>query len=142
MGTLGWGYAAALGVKAVKPDEPVVSVSGDGGFLFTGNEIATAVHHGINLVTIVFTDGAYGNVRRIQQQIYDNKVIASELPNPDFVAYAESFGAAGLRVEKPEQLEGKIKQALALERPTIIEVPMGDVPSPWPFLMLPKVRGI
>ena len=142
MGTLGWGYAAALGVKAVKPDEPVVSVSGDGGFLFTGNEIATAVHHGINLVTIVFTDGAYGNVRRIQQQMYDDKVIASELTNPDFVAYAESFGAAGLRVEKPEQLEGKIKQALALERPTIIEVPMGDVPSPWPFLMLPKVRGV
>ena len=142
MGTLGWGYAAALGVKAVKPDAPVVSVSGDGGFLFTGNEIATAVHHGINLVTIVFTDGAYGNVQRIQQQMYDNKVIASELTNPDFVAYAESFGAAGLRAEKPEQLEGKIKQALALERPTIIEVPMGDVPSPWPFLMLPKVRGV
>ena len=142
MGTLGWGYAAALGVKAVKPDEPVVSVSGDGGFLFTGNEIATAVHHGINLVTIVFTDGAYGNVRRIQQQMYDNKVIASELTNPDFVAYAESFGAAGLRAEKPEQLEGTIKQALALEKPTIIEVPMGDVPSPWPFLMLPKVRGV
>lgn len=142
MGTLGWGYAAALGVKAVKPDEPVVSVSGDGGFLFTGNEIATAVHHGINLVTIVFTDGAYGNVRRIQQQMYDNKVIASELTNPDFVAYAESFGAAGLRAEKPEQLEGCIKEALALERPVIIEVPMGEVPSPWPFLMLPKVRGV
>ncbi len=141
MGTLGWGYATALGVKAVRPDQPVVSVSGDGGFLFTGNEIATAVHHGINLVTIVFADGAYGNVRRIQQQMYDGKVIASELTNPDFVAYAESFGAAGLRAEKPEQLEGTIKQALALERPTIIEVPMGEVPSPWPFLMLPKVRG-
>jgi acetolactate synthase-1/2/3 large subunit len=141
MGTLGWGYATALGVKVAKPDEPVVSVSGDGGFLFTGNEIATAVHHGINLVTIVFTDGAYGNVRRIQQQMYDNKVIASELTNPDFVAYAESFGAVGLRAEKPELLEGTIKKALTMERPAIIEVPMGDVPSPWPFLMLPKVRG-
>ena len=142
MGTLGWGYATALGVKVAKPDEPVVSVSGDGGFLFTGNEIATAVHHGINLVTIVFTDGAYGNVRRIQQQMYDNKVIASELTNPDFVAYAESFGAVGLRAEKPELLEGTIKKALTMERPAIIEVPMGDVPSPWPFLMLPKVRGV
>ena len=141
MGTLGWGYATALGVKVAKPDEPVVSVSGDGGFLFTGNEIATAVHHGINLVTIVFTDGAYGNVRRIQQQMYDNKVIASELTNPNFVAYAESFGAVGLRAEKPELLEGTIKKALTMERPAIIEVPMGDVPSPWPFLMLPKVRG-
>ena len=142
MGTLGGGYATALGVKAVRPDLPVVSVSGDGGFLFTGNEIATAVHHGINLVTIVFTDGAYGNVRRIQREMYDNKVIASELTNPDFVAYAESFGAAGLRAEKPERLEGAIKQALALERPAIVEVPMGEVPSPWPFIMLPKVRGV
>ncbi|NKB58088.1 MAG: hypothetical protein GKS00_17325 [Alphaproteobacteria bacterium] len=142
MGTLGWGYAAALGVKAANPDLPVVSISGDGGFLFTGNEIATAVHHGINLVTVVFKDGAYGNVRRIQRDMYDNKIIASELTNPDFVAYAESFGAVGLRAEKPEHLEGRIKEALALERPTIIEVPMGDVPSPWPFLMLPKNRGV
>ena len=142
MGTLGWGYATALGVKAVNPDLPVVSVSGDGGFLFTGNELATAVHHGINLVTIVFTDSAYGNVRRIQQEMYDGKVIASELTNPDFVAYAESFGAVGLRADKPEQLEGRIEEALALERPTLIEVPMGEVPSPWPFLMLPKVRGV
>jgi acetolactate synthase-1/2/3 large subunit len=142
MGTLGWGYATALGVKAVNPDLPVVSISGDGGFLFTGNEIATAVRHNINLVTVVFKDGAYGNVRRIQRDMYDNKIIASELTNPDFVAYAESFGAVGLRAEKPEHLEGRIKEALALERPTIIEVPMGDVPSPWPFLMLPKNRGI
>lgn len=142
MGTLGGSYATALGVKAARPDLPVVSVSGDGGFLFTGNELATAVRYGINLVTLVFNDSAYGNVRRIQQQMYDGKVIASELTNPDFVAYAESFGAAGLRAEKPEQLEGRIKEALALERPTIIEVPMGDVPSPWPFIMLPKVRGV
>ncbi len=142
MGTLGWGYATALGVKAARPELPVVSISGDGGFLFTGNEIATAVRHGINLVTVIFKDGAYGNVRRIQRDMYDNKIIASELTNPDFVAYAESFGAAGLRVEKPEDLEGRIKEALALERPTIIEVPMGDVPSPWPFLMLPKNRGV
>lgn len=142
MGTLGWGYATALGVKAMNPDLPVVSISGDGGFLFTGNEIATAVRHNINLVTVVFKDGAYGNVRRIQRDMYDNKIIASELTNPDFVAYAESFGAVGLRAEKPEHLEGRIKEALALERPTIIEVPMGDVPSPWPFLMLPKNRGV
>ncbi len=141
MGTLGWGYATALGVKVAKPDEPVVAISGDGGFLFTGNEIATAVHHKINLVAVVFADGAYGNVKRIQKEQYGNRVIASEFTNPDFVKLAEAYGAVGLRADKPEDLEARIRQGLALERPVIIEAPMGEVPSPWPHVILPRVRG-
>ena len=80
---------------------PVVSISGDGGFLFTANEMATAVRHRIPLVTIVFNDGAFGNVRRIQQERYGNRLIACDLANPDFVAFAESFGAAAMRVKSP-----------------------------------------
>ena len=92
---LGWGFATALGVQDARRDVPVLSISGDGGFLYTANELATAVRHRIPLTTIVFADGAFGNVRRIQQEHYGNRLIASDLANPDFVRFTESFGAAG-----------------------------------------------
>ena len=92
---LGWGYATALGAQHARPDVPVLSINGDGGFLYTGNELATAMRHRIPLVAVVFVDGAFGNVRRIQQEQFGNRLIACDLANPDFVKYAESFGAAG-----------------------------------------------
>ncbi len=98
---LGWGFATALGAQHARPDVPVVAISGDGGFMFTANEMATAMRHRIPLVTIVFNDGAFGNVRRIQQERYGNRLIASDLANPDFVAFAKSFGAEAVRVQKP-----------------------------------------
>ena len=98
-GTLGWGYATSLGVKVAKPDTPVVSISGDGGFLFTAMEMATAAQHGIGVVAVVFSDGAYGNVKRIQQQSFNNRTIASNLRNPDFVKLGESFGLHAERVK-------------------------------------------
>ena len=94
---LGWGYATALGAQHARPDVPVLSINGDGGFLYTGNELATAMRHRIPLVAVVFADGAFGNVRRIQEERFGNRLIASDLANPDFVKYAESFGAAGRR---------------------------------------------
>ncbi len=78
-------------------DVPVVSINGDGGFMYTANEIATAMRHRIPLVAIVFADGAFGNVRRIQEEQFGNRLIASDLANPDFVNFAESFGAAAER---------------------------------------------
>ena len=96
---LGWGYATALGAQHAKPDVPVLSINGDGGFLYTGNELATAIRHRIPLVAIVFVDGAFGNVRRIQQEHFGNRLIACDLANPDFVKYAEvSVRRAGARV--------------------------------------------
>ena len=83
---------------------PVLSITGDGGFMFTANELATAVRHRIPLVAIVFNDGAFGNVRRIQEERYGNRLIASDLANPDFVSFAESFGAAAERARNPEEL--------------------------------------
>ncbi len=94
---LGWGFATALGAQDARRDVPVVSITGDGGFMFTANEMATAVRHRIPLTTIVFNDGAFGNVRRIQEEKFGNQLIASDLANPDFVKFAESFGAAGER---------------------------------------------
>jgi acetolactate synthase-1/2/3 large subunit len=77
-GTLGFAFATALGAKVGFPDKPVVALCGDGGFLFTANELATAVQHNIRTATIVFNDGGYGNVRRMQQDLYGGRVIASD----------------------------------------------------------------
>jgi acetolactate synthase-1/2/3 large subunit len=140
-GTLGWGFATALGAKHALPDVPVVAACGDGGFMFNVQELATAVHHKIPLVAIVFNDGAYGNVRRMQDELYGNRVIASDLTNPDFVALAASFGIKGERAASPEGLRRALDTALASGQPRLIEVPCGAMPSPWPFIQLPKVRG-
>jgi acetolactate synthase-1/2/3 large subunit len=90
----------------------------------------------------VFAVVAFGNVRRIQQEQYGNRVIASDLVNPDFVRFAESFGAAAERVRTPDALRDALKRAFARrDGPTLIEVPVGPFPSPWPFLHMPRVRG-
>ncbi|MEZ4835137.1 MAG: thiamine pyrophosphate-dependent enzyme [Caldilineaceae bacterium] len=139
-GTLGWGVATALGVKVANPDRPVLAVSGDGGFLFTATELATAVQHNIATVTVVFNDGAYGNVRRMQQQQYGNRVIATALRNPDFVKLAESFGAQGLRAESFAELRDAVRRGLDSGVPTVIDVPVGEMPSPWAFIHPGRVR--
>jgi acetolactate synthase-1/2/3 large subunit len=138
---LGWGYATALGAQHARPDVPVLSINGDGGFMYTSNELATAMRHRIPLVAIVFADGAFGNVRRIQQERFGNRLIACDLANPDFVKYAESFGAAGRRAHDPAELRVALREALAAREPTLIEVPVGPMPSPWEFIHMPAVRG-
>ena len=140
-GTLGWGYATALGVKMARPKQPVVLISGDGGFLFTATELATAKRHGIAAIAVVFNDNAYGNVRRYQIENYNNRTIASDLASPDFVKMSESFGISASRVTTPEALEVTLRQMIAADAPAVIEVPIGDVPSPWKYVQLPKVRG-
>ncbi len=139
--TLGWSFAAALGAKVAAPDRPVLCVTGDGGFLFAATEMATAVQHGINTVTVVFNDAAYGNVLRMQKQNYGGRVIASELHNPDFVAFAESFGARGLRVHTPAELRETLVGAFAAHAPVLIEVPVGEMPAPWEKMSAPTARS-
>ena len=95
-GTLGCAYPVALGAKVAHPERAVVSLSGDGGFLYNVQELATAVQYGINAVGIVFNDNAYGNVLRAQMEEFDGHVLGTQLHNPDFVALAESFGANGV----------------------------------------------
>jgi acetolactate synthase-1/2/3 large subunit len=139
---LGWGYATALGVKHARPDTAVVAIAGDGGFMFTANELATAVRHRIPLVAVVFNDGAFGNVRRIQAERYGNRLIASDLANPDFLKFAESFGASAERVSDPAGLRSALRRGFARrDGPTIIDVPVGPMPSPWEFIHMPRVRG-
>lgn len=140
-GTLGYGFATGLGAKVACPDVPVVALAGDGGFMFTVQELATAVQFRIPLVTLVFNDNAFGNVRRFQQQNFGNRVIASDLQNPDFVKLAECFGAQGIRVRTPEELRPALRRGFSTNGPTVIEIPTGEMPDPWKFIMLPKVRG-
>ena len=135
-GTLGSGFPSALGAKAAFPDRAVVSVTGDGGFLFAATELATAVQYGLNVVTLVFNNNAYGNVRRDQIEGFEGRVIASDLVNPDFVKFAESFGVKGLRATTPEELKRALAQALEADAPVLIEIPVptGAEASPWRFL--------
>jgi acetolactate synthase-1/2/3 large subunit len=139
---LGWGFATALGAQYARPDVPVLSISGDGGFLFTSNELATAMRHGIPVTAVVFNDNAFGNVRRIQEEQYGNRRIASDLSNPDFVRYASSFGARAERVSGARQLAAALNRAFKAREPTLIEVPVGPMPSPWEFIFMPRVRGV
>lgn len=134
-GTLGFGFPTALGVQAAHPDSPVVSITGDGGFLFGVQELATAVQYGLNLVTVVFNNNAFGNVWRDQQSRFGGG-IGSVLRNPDFVALAESFGAAGYRASTPAELRTALDRALQSGRPAVIEVPVDRTAevSPWEFV--------
>ena len=140
-GTLGSGFATALGAKVGRPDLPVVSVSGDGGFMYNVQELSTAVKHGIDIVAIVFADGAYGNVRRMQKVDYGNRLIGVDLHNPHFPKMAESFGVAGVRTTTPDGLRHELAAALKRRGTTLIEVAVGEMPDPWRHLVLPRVRG-
>lgn len=141
-GTLGSGYATALGAQDARRDVPVVSIAGDGGFMYTMAELATAVRHSIPVVSVVFNDGAFGNVRRMQQEKHGNRVVATDLVNPDFVRLAESFGVSGQRVDSPSALGTALERAIAAREPALIEVRVGVMPDPFPFFNgLPRVRG-
>lgn len=133
-GTLGYGFPTALGAKVGNPSTVVVSVNGDGGFMYNVQELATMVRHKMPVVAIVFNDNAYGNVRRIQQETFDGRLIASDLLNPDFLKLAESFGVDGVRTGTPDGLQKTLRAAIDGGRPTLIEVPVGEMPSLWPLL--------
>ena len=140
-GTLGYSYATALGAKVARPDVPVVSISGDGGFMYNVQELSTAALFGIDAVAVVFADGAYGNVRRMQKMDYGNRLIATELQNPNFPKMAESYGIAGVKTTSPDGLRKELNAAFKRKGPSLIEVAVGEMPDPWPTLMMSRVRG-
>lgn len=143
-GTLGHSYATGLGVQVANPDKKVVTVAGDGGFLFNVQEMATAAQFNIGMVCIVFNDNAYGNVKRIQQTSHAGRVIASDLQNPDFVKLGESFGVKSSRTDSPEGLRKLLQEGFAYDGPVLIEVEMKleDIPAPWHLYFRPQVRGV
>lgn len=133
---LGFGFMTALGVKIANPDRVVISINGDGGFMFGVQELATAVQHKIGLITIVFNNQSFGNVLRDQKERFAGRLLGARLQNPNFVQLAESFGVKGMRVNGNAQLQVALGQAMALTEPTLIEVACepGSESSPWPVL--------
>ncbi len=135
-GTLGWAYPTSLGAKVAAGDRVVVSISGDGGFGYCLNELATQAQHGIAAISIVFDDNGFGNVRRMQQELYGGAEIASHLRNPDYVQLAESFGISGRRAETPQALARQIEESIKANEPTLIEVPTEPMPNTWSNLRI------
>jgi acetolactate synthase-1/2/3 large subunit len=135
-GTLGFGFPTALGVKVANPDKAVVSITGDGGFMFGLQELATAAQYGIATVTLVFNNHSYANVLRDQELQFGGRTIGSRLKNPDFVKLAESCGVAAQRVTNPRELRSALETDLAAARPALIEIALepGTEASPWPFI--------
>jgi acetolactate synthase-1/2/3 large subunit len=128
--TLGYSFPTALGAKLAAPDRQVVCVVGDGGFLYACAELATAVRYGINLVTIVFNDQAFGSTKSDQVVNFKGRIVGTELNNPDFARLAEVFGARGLKAT-PEQLGKALREALDSKQPAVIEVPVPTMIAPF-----------
>jgi acetolactate synthase-1/2/3 large subunit len=139
--TLGYAYPAALGVKLAHPDRKVVAIAGDGGFMFTMQELATAVQQGIAVVVVVFDNASYGNVKTIQDQNFGGRNIGVDLHNPDFVAMARAFGMAAEEARDAAQLQEVLIRFLAADEPALISVPMGEVPSIWDLVKRPPSQG-
>ena len=126
---VGFSFPTALGTKVARPDRPVVCVIGDGGFMFNAMELSTAVRYGINAVTIVFRDDAYGNVARDMEDMFDG-TYETDLLNPDMVKFVESFGAVAMMAGDPSDLERLLPLALESRAPVVIDVPVGHLRLP------------
>ena len=135
-GTLGFGFPTALGVKAAHPDRAVVSISGDGGFMFGVQDLASAVGQGLGVIAVVFNNAGFGNVRRDLRRLYKGSALGAEFRNPDFQKLADAFGADFYRATSPTELKPALARAIEKNVPAIIEIlidPDEEV-SPWPFI--------
>jgi acetolactate synthase-1/2/3 large subunit len=121
-GSMGYGLPAAVAAKLAFPTRPVVNFQGDGDFLMTGQELATAVQYSLPIVTIIANNGMYGTIRMHQEREYPNRVVGTTLVNPDFAAYARSFGADGYTIEATADFAAAFRQALASNKPSVIEL--------------------
>ncbi len=130
-GTLGYGFATALGAAIADVSRPVISLNGDGGFSWTLQELSTARRYSVPLVIVVFVDGFFGNVRRIQRDNYAGHVYATDLTNPDYQLLASAFGVASARVTGPDEFRAGLAKALQERGPFLLEVQVGEFPSPW-----------
>ncbi|WP_431280700.1 thiamine pyrophosphate-dependent enzyme [Humitalea sp. 24SJ18S-53] len=123
-GAMGYGVPAAIGAKITHPGRAVICFAGDGGFMMTGQELATAFHHDAPVVVLVFNNGMYGTIRMYQERAYPERISATPLTNPDFVKFIEAFGGYGERVEATADFTPAVLRALASRKPSIIEVMM------------------
>jgi acetolactate synthase I/II/III large subunit len=128
-GNLGYEYPVALGAKVARPDRAVIATIGDGGFLYNCQELATAAQHKINVVAVVFNDSAFGNVARDLDESWGGSYQA-DLKNPDFMKLADAYGVAGMRAKDPTEVGRLVRDAIQMDRPVLIEVPVGRMSRP------------
>ena len=135
-GTLGFGFPTALGVKLANPGKAVVSINGDGGFLYGLAELSAAAQQNIGVVAVVFNNHSYQNVRRDQIRLFQGRATGADLDTPDFAALAETFGVRGSRADTPQQLEQELEQAIRADAPAVIEVEIekDSEANPWPVI--------
>jgi acetolactate synthase-1/2/3 large subunit len=121
-GSMGYGFPAALAMKSLYPERAVVCIAGDGDFLMTGQDLATAVQYELPVIVVVADNGLYGTIRMHQERDYPGRVVATALRNPDFVAYAKAFGAFGVRVDKTADFPAAFAAAQKSGLPSIIHL--------------------
>jgi acetolactate synthase I/II/III large subunit len=139
-GSMGFGVPAAVAMKRLHPDRPVVCIAGDGDFLMNGQEFATAVQYDLPFVTVIADNGLYGTIRMHQEREYPGRVSATQLRNPDFPAYARAFGGFGISVERTEDFPHAFKQAQASGKPAIVRLAI-DPEAITPVTTLAKIRA-
>jgi acetolactate synthase-1/2/3 large subunit len=139
-GSMGYGVPAAVGMKRLFPERPVVCIAGDGDFLMNGQEFATAVQYGLPIIVVIADNGIYGTIRMHQERDYPGRIIATELRNPDFAAYARAFGGFGVSVERTADFPAAFKEAKASGKPAIIRLAI-DPEAITPATTLAKIRA-
>jgi acetolactate synthase-1/2/3 large subunit len=139
--TLGFAFPTALGAKVGNPHRQVLAISGDGGFLYSASELATAVQQGINTVTLVFNNGVLGASQADQMHRFGGRIIGTTLHNPDFAQLSEVHGAVGIKLSSPDELGGALHTALRAQRPVVIEIPIPNLRPPFQIPPPGVVRG-
>jgi acetolactate synthase I/II/III large subunit len=139
-GAMGYGVPAAVAAKAVAPERTVLCFAGDGDFLMTGQELATAVQYDLPVLFVVVNNGMYGTIRMHQERHYPGRVVGTELRNPNFAAYAAAFGAHGETVERTEDFADALERALASGRPALLELRV-DPEAITPRATLSEIRA-
>ncbi|HEY2530554.1 MAG TPA: thiamine pyrophosphate-binding protein [Xanthobacteraceae bacterium] len=139
-GSMGFGVPAAVAMKRLYPERPVVCVAGDGDFLMNGQEFATAVQYDLPVIIVVADNGLYGTIRMHQEREYPGRISATELRNPDFPAYARAFGGFGAAVERTEDFPAAFKEAQASGKPAIIRLKI-DPEASTPMMTLATIRA-
>jgi acetolactate synthase-1/2/3 large subunit len=129
--TLGYAFPTALGAKVGNPNRQVVATSGDGGFMYASSELATAVQEGIKVVVLVFNNGMLGASHSDQERRFGNRIIGTELHNPDFARLAEVYGALGMKLSSHQELGDALRSALRAQRPVLIEIPIPNLRPPF-----------
>jgi acetolactate synthase-1/2/3 large subunit/sulfoacetaldehyde acetyltransferase len=141
LGGLGFAFPVALGAKLGRPDNPVLAIHGDGGFLMNAQELETAVRHGIAVVTIVMNNNCWGSEKAYQKHFYNGRYIGCDIGNPRYDEYARLFGAQGYYVEHPDQVGDAVRSALRSGKPAVIEIPIDPEEFPTPATAVRREPG-